>query len=267
MATELKILEATVDGEIAIGFDEIPIPDGSLGEHSASKDGMLAGKTTHSATISSVSRKIEWGIFEGQPACLLGIDIYFSSTAGYSLKYGTYELMLKNTKEISALSTYMSYFRPEIFEGKIAVKNVSRSITASPNAGIAGAQVSIGNFTRGISYAKERAFKISGHPMAAGQSDEPLCKGIKWRMHENNIQKTGIVDHLRVAVLIRHDKKPFVIESRAEGKTGFSGEIAENLLRRKNLDQVLRIFNPPQDASQILELKDLEAFVAETLFV
>jgi hypothetical protein len=268
MEAQSKIVEGVVGGEINVEFDEILLPDASLGEHDASKDGKMAGKKIHSATISSVSRVIDWGTFEGQPACLLGIDLYFNSTADHSLKRGSYELELVETETISASSTYMPHFRPETFQGKLASKEVNQNLTASPNVSAGGVQISIGSASRTTSYTKERAFKMIGSPMVDDreEEDEPLCKGVEWKIQENSIQKTGVKEHLRVAVLIRHEKKPFVIESRAEGKTGSWGEKPQYLLSKKKAEPSLRIFYPPRDTSKVLELRDLEEFVAVALF-
>lgn len=263
MEAQLNIAEGVVGSRIDVEFNEILLPDGSLGEHDASKNGKMAGKKVHSATISSLSKVIDWGLFDGQPACFLGLELYFNSTADHSLKQGSYELELVETKTISATSTYMYDFRPVAFQGKLTSKEINQNLTASPNVSAGNVQISIGSASLTSSYTKERAFKITGSPMAddEDEEDEPLCKGIEWKLQENSIQKTGVKEHLRVAVLIRHEKKPFVIESRADGRTGSWGEKPKYLLSKKKTEPILRIFYPPQTTSKVLTIQDLEEFV------
>jgi len=167
------------------------------------------------------------------------------------------------TKTIPASSTSMLHFRPETFQGKLASKEVNQNLTASPNVSAGSVQISIGSASRTTSYTKERAFKMTGSPLVDDQEEEdaPFCKGVEWKMQENSIQKTGVKEHLRVAVLVRHEKKPFVIESRAEGKTGFWSEKSKYLLTKKKVEPILRIFYPPQNTSKVLRLQDLEKFV------
>jgi hypothetical protein len=266
MQAHSEFIEGFVGEEIDFEFDEILLPDKSLGEHDASEGGMMAGKKIYSARITSLSRTIDWGTFEGQPACLLGIEIYFHS-GDHILKSGAYELEIVETKKISASNTSILHFRPEAFEGKTSLKDINQSLEISPNVSAGGVQGSIGNASRSTSYTLERAFKITGSPLADDDedNDEPLCRGVEWRVQENGIQKTGVQHHLRVAVLIRHEKKPFVIESRVQGKTGSWGEKAKYLLSKKEVKPILRILSPPQESSKVLKIEDLNEFVAVAL--
>jgi hypothetical protein len=43
--------------------------------------------------------------------------------------------------------------------------------------------------------------------MVDHEEDEALCRVVKWKPQENQIQKTRVRECLRVAVLIRHEKK------------------------------------------------------------
>jgi hypothetical protein len=264
MATEdePKILEGKVGDELNIEFDEVILPGQTLGQHDATEGGVLAGKKIKSAKISSISRKIAWGSFEGRPACVLGIELYFQSDE-HVLKRGSFKLQIVSTSTLSSFSSSIPHFRPEIYEGKPSQKDVNKSFGLNPSVSVGGVQVSGVNTSRDTSYTQERVWSITGIPMANGD-DDPLCKGVEWKIHEDTIQRTGVKHHLRVAVLILHSGNPFVLEFKADGKTGIWGEKPKWLLSKSEAKPVLRIFHP-ESSSNILMLGDLNGFVGEVL--
>ena len=234
------------DQKFSFSEVDLELPDeGTLGDERTARKGEGIGDLDFgTASVDGVFTGVDYGTFEGAPACRVMLSLTIKSPARFRIREAHLTCTVGSPDSNHLGASTGDILRPKMLraipkrlsELNPTVQGIEASWTLAPAVTLPiGLSITLGSITRKKTYERTSGWNVQSS-ITSKDPDFTNRDRARWSASSNEAQANAYLQEINVEMLFAHAGKPFYADFQLEAKMDFAGTLRW-IGRRKKVER------------------------------